>query len=87
MIKTYAGSSFNNSTIIILSSMVVFVFVALLFGFFCGYICKRSKISKYSINEIQHTQAYYDTVESPMTELKQQQQELEMTENVAYGPL
>ena len=66
------------------SSVTVFIVTSILFfiiGFLCGLFCRRER--KTAENKVNKKQIpYYDDVM-----LKQHEQELELKENIAYGPI
>ena len=68
--------------------MTTFVVASSLFfvvGFLCGHFCRRGrKTTDHETvpHEKTHSAPYYDDVV-----LKQHEEELELTDNVAYGPV
>ena len=72
----------NYTTTVLIISMIIAVAVFFMFGFLCGCLCykyKQSLIMKADLSETRPPLS--DTAEC------QRAQELELTENVAYGPL
>ena len=68
------------------SSVTVFVLTSIVFftvGFLCGHFCqnKRKTAGNVSHKKTQRTPYYNDVV------LQQHQQELDLKENVVYGPI
>ena len=72
--------------IAVASSVTVFVVTSILFvivGFLCGHFCRKGRKTTETLPPSVQTQApYYDDVV-----LKQHEQELQLKENVAYGPI
>ena len=89
----YEGSSNeSDKTVIVASSMSIFLLVVFILGFAGGYCCHKYK--QLILTVTTRTESSQPTMTSvlPVTEVnvsstKQRQQDLEMTENVAYGPL
>ena len=86
----HTGGSFNGLTddvkIAVASSVTAFIVGSILFfiiGFLCGYFCRwEKKFTAGTVTESEKTHApYYDDV------VLKQEQELELKENVAYGPI
>ena len=78
----------NEGKIAVASTVTAFVVGSVLFvvGFLCGHFCRREKNTTRTGTASQHEKTqgasyYYDVV------LKQHEQELELKENVAYGPV
>ena len=76
----------RDGQIAVASSVTVFVLASTLFfvvGFLCGHFCrKEKKIAETVSSSGQAHGPYYDDVV-----LRQHEQELELKENVAYGPV
>ena len=68
------------------SSITIFVVASILFfivGFLFGHFCRKErKTTEIVSREKTHSAPYYDDVV-----LKQHEEELELKENVAYGPV
>ena len=83
------GSLTNDGKIAVASTVTAFVVGSVLFfivGFLCGHFCRKEKQTTRSrtVSQRKKTQGapYYDDVV-----LKQHEQELELKENIAYGPV
>ena len=78
----------NEGKIAVASTVTAFVVGSVLFivGFLCGHFCRREKnttrTGTTSQPEKTQSASYYDD-----TALEQNEQELELKENVAYGPI
>ena len=85
----HAGGSFNGLTddvkIAVASSVTAFIVGSILFfiiGFLCGHFCRWEKKVTGAVTESEKIHApYYDDV------VLKQEQQLELKENVAYGPI
>ena len=88
-----------NTIIAVVTSMTVFVIMFFTFGFVCGCLCRQKQKQSMSTNSTdktthiqmsQPTPVYEEAVLQDKVEAgdtKQQEQDPEMTKNVAYGPL
>ena len=76
----------RDGQIAVASSVTVFVLASTLFfivGFLCGHFCRKEKKIAETVSSSGQAHApYYDDVV-----LRQHEQELELKENVAYGPV
>ena len=78
----------------IISSMTVLITILFMIGFVSGYFCHKFKqshkpASSSEINEENKPTPIYEeaVLSSDVTSTKQKERDLEMTANVAYGPL
>ena len=76
----------------IISSMALLIIVCFVIGFLSGYFCHKFKqshqpvSSSSEINQQRKSSPIYEEA-GDVTSSKQKQRDLEMTTNVAYGPL
>ena len=88
----------HNAIIAVVTSMTVFILLFFVFGFICGCFCLKCKLSTYhkASDRATHAQLSQPTPSSveavlPLTEesgkAQVQDPELEMTKNIAYGPV
>ena len=86
----FTGSSSSEALsqdgkIAVASSMTIFVVASILFfiiGFLCGHFCRKERKTVETVpREETHSAPYYDDV------VLKQEEELELKENVAYGPV
>ena len=75
----------NHSTLIAtVISVIVAISVFFTFGFACGYFCQKYK---QSILALCKTPTDLASTDSKVKHVQQDSHDLEMTENIAYGPL
>ena len=77
----------NHSTLIIISiviSVIVAVFIIFIIGFVCGCVCQKYK---QSILAMCKTQTDQPSTDLNIKHEQQDSEDLEMSENVAYGPV
>ena len=80
-----AGSNLSTLTTVTVTSVIIAIAVFFTIGFFCGCLCQKYKQSILALCKTP------DRTEQSSTDAKMKQQgshaDLEMTDNVAYGPL
>lgn len=87
----------HNAIVAVVTSMTVFIILFFVFGFVCGCFCLKCKQSTKVLDKTTHAQLNQPTttcIEAvvPLTEecsntQQEQDPELEMARNIAYGPL
>ena len=87
VVKLNIPAASNNSTLIsIVISVIVSTFIFFTIGFICGCVCHKYKQSILVLCKTQTDQSL-GSIDLNLKHKQEESQDLEMSENVAYGPV